>query len=462
VPESVSKSRRICFQALARFKPQRGPYVTRVLEDACAAAEPTPHERAFAYELAVGVVKRLLTLNHLIESYSGVSLRRIDSNVQTVLRMGLYQILFMASVPERAAVDESVKLARAVASRKAGGFANAVLRNVCRSIVERTEAPVVMETLLSGRALPGQGQTILFDRDVFASDSVDHLLASALSHPAWLLRRWIERWGAEKVVSICFADNAAAPLHVRVNTLRTSPEGFVAALREAGVKVEETGLAVCLKVAHQGAVEALPGFAEGWFTVQDRSAIEVGLMLGAQAAETVLDACAAPGTKTTHMAETAGGEAEITAADIMPRRLQMITENVERLGSQGIHVVQADARSADGVFSTTFDRVLADVPCSNTGVLRRRAEARWRIKPEMITELAGLQAEILASCARVVKPGGVLVYSTCSIEEEENELVVRRFLEDEEGRFELVEERLRLPGEDDCDGGYAAKVKRIS
>jgi len=327
-------------------------------------------------------------------------LEGLTVSIRNVLRLGAYQILFSDGVPDRAAVYESVELAKRVGHPGTARLVNAVLRKVVRER-DRIEYP------------DPEGDPAGY-------------LAVLGSHPRWLAARWIARFGMKEASARCAANNRRRPVSLRVNRLKGTADALVARLAEAGFEGKPSDFVegfVDVEEA-QGLFET-EAFRAGWFQVQDPSGGLVGLLLDPQPGERVLDVCAAPGGKTTHAAELMGNVGEIVALDKHSRRVERIVENVRRLGIRIVRTVAMDAlKYEDG----GFDRVLVDVPCSGTGVFARRVDARWRLKEEDIGELIELQERLLEKGASLLRKGGRLVYATCSMEEEENEGVVARFL----------------------------------
>jgi 16S rRNA (cytosine967-C5)-methyltransferase len=303
---------------------------------------------------------------------------------------------------------------------------------------------------------------------VFPEPSADPAgyFAEAFSFPRWLANRWHQRFDFEELCRIGFWFDRPAPLSLRVNLLKTSRDDLMRLLAERGVAARPGALPESIRLEGTARVDALPGFAEGFFSVQDESAMQAVDRLAPRPGETILDLCAAPGTKTTHIAERMRNQGTIVATDIRPERLARVAENCARLG---ISIVRPrlipdgppsslDKAAEPGPDSGPYDAILADVPCSNTGVLGKRPEARWRITPSEIEELGVRQSQLLESACRRLRPGGRLVYSTCSIEPEENEPIVRGLLQ-REPSLSLVEEWHQVPGRPG-DGGYQALLVR--
>ena len=405
-----------------------------------------PRSRPFLMELAYGAIRWRERLRWELALHLEKDVGALHPDVLSILELGAYQIRFMTGVPHWAAVDESVKLARgetpAKVSRWAGGLVNAVLRNLARA------AP----------ALPPTG------------GSPAESLAIELSHPAWMVERWIARIGFDATRALLERDNLPPPLHLKVNRRRAEPEAVVARLREAGYDARShAGKTDAVVIDAGAAPETLPGWSEGWFWVQDVGAQWVVEAAGRFEGGPALDACAAPGGKLLGLLEGSAG-ARVLALDADAARLGLARESLARLGLEGAWLAAADARRPPT--RATFPLVLADVPCSGTGVLRRRVDARWRRRPEDIARFAAFQREILEGLADRVEEGGALVYATCSIEPEENADVVSGFLERHpEYRIDPVGDRVPAaltagpwlatrPWSDEMDGMFAARLVR--
>ncbi|GAH41673.1 unnamed protein product, partial [marine sediment metagenome] len=309
-------------------------------------------------------------------------------------------------------------------------------------------------------------QTLLtgckFDSDILPDPKVTpaDYLSTAFSLPKWLVSDWLGEFGPEKTRQICFASNRRPGIYVRPNKLKTTTQEIAERFRQAEVDFDVLPDESMIRIKAARAVTDLPGFAKGLFTIQDMTASRAVGILKPQPGWTILDLCAAPGTKTTQLAELTGDSAKIIATDIDDERLEMVKDNIARLGINSVNVVAYENLKKVAAQIGPFDAVLLDVPCSNTGVLARRIEARYRIKPKTITELAKIQCELLETAAAMIKPQGKICYSTCSIQRAENSQLVRRFLQNHD--FELESEVLILPSAKgfDHDGGYAAIISR--
>ncbi|NOZ23748.1 MAG: 16S rRNA (cytosine(967)-C(5))-methyltransferase RsmB [Planctomycetes bacterium] len=366
-------------------------------------------------EIVYGVVRHRLTLDSIVSAFSKTPLRRLDAKCLHILRMGTYQIVFLDRIPDRAAVDESVKLAPQARLSSAKGFINAVLRSTLRGVVApRSDAPGEPRASIYIR----ENTWAVFRRFVLPDpgDRPAHL-AAAYSHPQWLVERWLPRLGEEKTASFLRANNDTPPLTVRVNRMKTDRAGLLHRLEAEGAQAAEGELPLSVRLGPGTRIPALPSFREGLFQVQDETSMRVSELLDPQPGESVLDLCAAPGGKTTGLAERMGDKGMVVAVDRSAPRLCRVRENLDRLGLRCVQCLAADGARRWWREGCAFDRVLVDVPCSNTGVLARRVEARWRLRPEDIAELADLQKKLLLTAAKTLRPGGVLAYSTCSIEE---------------------------------------------
>ena len=368
-------------------------------------------DRAFMVELVRGVLRYRATLDWRLGLLSDRRITKLPTLVQTILRLGAYQLLYLDRVPDSAAVNESVQMTKQQ-SRRLGrdwsGFVNAVLRALLRS---------------PEPAWPDAG-----------SDPVV-ALAVRYSCPAWLVERWCRRLGAERAEVLCRASVEAPPLTLRVNTLRTSRSALLADLAAAQVEANPTSVSeVGIQLSRSCAVIDLPGYVEGRFYVEDEAGQLIPLLLDVQPGQRALDACAAPGGKATHLAALMENQGEIVAVDRVSTRLELVMANCRRLGVKILMPLAGDLRALVGaeiashpMLSRPFDRILLDAPCSGLGVLRRHPEGKWYKTPESIAQHRRMQVELLAVTSRLLRPGGVLVYSACSIEPEETESIIDEF-----------------------------------
>jgi 16S rRNA (cytosine967-C5)-methyltransferase len=398
----VSPARLTAFEILRRVE-EEGAYASVLLASSEEALRR--EDRALSYEIVLGVLRRQFWLDYLIEHYTGRKASKLDAPVRRALRMGLYQLRFLSRIPASAIVNESVNLAQVARVRSAAGLINASLR---RAVREPEYDPSAVIT------------------DEFERVAVKH------SHPLWLIKRWAGWMGIEEAEKFAEANNLAPPVAFRVvRTKSQKNEALLDGLRAAGAHLEAS------KVA-PGAwrVEGAPALVrdlarEGQIYLQDEASQLVAHVLEARAGELILDACAAPGSKTTHIADLLNDRALVVAGDFHRHRLTPLLEASLRQGLKSVRAIVHDGAQALPFAGKTFDRALVDAPCTGTGTLRRNPEIRWRIRAEDIQALQAMQLRILRNAAGVVRSKGRLVYSTCSVEPEENEQVVARFLDQE-------------------------------
>jgi len=493
---SGQKPREIAVRVLQQRR-AGGKFIEDLLETALYDAQLSPADRGLCQEITYGVVRWQATLDWLIARKTNG--REQKPALQNLLRLGLYQIFWLDRIPDHAAVNETVELAKQNGFGAQAGFVNAILRGYLR------EADATKKSL---------GELKITQP------------ALGWSHPEWLVSRWQQRWGTEKTASLLEWNNTPPKTFARVNTLKfrrgelsepqtseiklgarvTRPSEFkdagdlLARWRDENVEYDfvrrdwlEENLVFELK-SHPP-LNSLASFRDGWFYIQDPGTLLAVCQLGSQSGETILDFCAAPGGKTTFIAQLMNNQGCIVAQDVSGKRLKWIQENCARLGVTCVETVVSDwarphpdplpqereqpsatreisnrVRFADRLTTIPslpagegrgegklFDRILVDAPCSNTGVMRRRVDLRWRIQPEEIERLRNAQLDLLKQAATRVKPGGVLVYSTCSLEPEENQEVVKQFLGDH-ADFKLESERELLPFADNVDGAFVAAL----
>jgi 16S rRNA (cytosine967-C5)-methyltransferase len=391
---------------------ERGAPAAELLDRARARLDH--RDSAFVLELVYSTLRNRAFLDWALDRFSAQPIARTDVWTRNVLRLGACQLLLLDRVPPSASVNTSTELAKTF-GRKAG-YVNGLLRTLDRSR-ERISSPASDDPLLR--------------------------LAIVYSHPLWLVRRWTKRFGIDQTEAYLAANNGRAPLSLRVNRLRTTREVLAAALRDQGAETVPTAVSEDgLILTGAPLLRTLPAYQQGLFVVQDEAAQLIGRLVAPRPGETVLDACAAPGGKATHLAELMEDRGTVVALESDPLRLSRVRENCRRLGLSSIVPEQGDAAAWQG---GPFDKVLIDAPCSGLGVLRRHPDGRWTKQESLIKERAGLQLRILAHCATLVQRGGVLVYATCSTEPEENEDVVRAFLQGTDGAFIVDDPRPHLP-----------------
>jgi 16S rRNA (cytosine967-C5)-methyltransferase len=412
----------------------------------------TDLDKAFTREICYGVLRWKGRLDWILSTYSRIKPSRMERAILAILRMGAYQILFMDRVPAAAAVDESVKLAKGLRKKEAAAFVNGILRSISES---RKEV-----------AYPdAQTQPIEY-------------IAAFHSQPAWLVSRWVEQMGREETVALCEANNQFPPLTVRVNTLKGSRDEVMKRLHDEGIAASPTPFSpVGLCIKDPPSLATWRPLQQGWVQVQDEAAQLVSYILDPKPGQRILDLCAAPGGKTTHLAELMQNQGEIIAVDVSKAKLVIIKENCQRLGISIVKPVALDATRLLPFPSGSFDGCLVDAPCSGLGTLRRHPEGKWRIKEQDIPRLQEMQEQILRQAAPLIKEGGCLVYSTCTLTAEENEKVIEAFLGEHpeyhlenaaaflpQGCEELADDKGYLrtfPHRHNMDGFFAARIRRL-
>jgi 16S rRNA (cytosine967-C5)-methyltransferase len=372
-------------------------------------------DSAFLLELVYGVLRNQALLDWKLNRFSAKPVDTTDAWTRNILRLGAYQMLFLDRVPVSAAVNTAVDLAKEHGRKH--GYVNGLLRGLDRNRGAITD--------------PDPRNTVL-------------RLSTLYSHPAWLVKRWVSRFGTETTEALLRANNQSALLTIRTNVLKTTRAALRAALEAEGVQVSET---ICSPVglniiSSPGWLRTLQAYRDGLFMVQDQAAQLISLLLAPQPGETILDACAAPGGKATHLAELMQNQGRVVALELDASRITKIRENSRRLGTTIISPLQGNASNYhEGV----FDRILIDAPCSGLGVLRRHPDGRWNKSEQTVNDHTVLQRRLLDNCSVLVKPGGTLVYATCTTEPEENEDVISAFLSDTRGMFMMDDPRPSLP-----------------
>ncbi|MEI7027205.1 16S rRNA (cytosine(967)-C(5))-methyltransferase RsmB [Paenibacillus sp. y28] len=395
-------AREAALEVLIRVE-QDGAYSNLLLNQTLQKAGLERNDSGLATELVYGAIQRRNTLDYYISLFVSKGASRLEPWVRALLRLSVYQLVYLDRIPAHAAVNEAVAIAKRRGHAGISGMINAVLRSMIRE-PERLR-------------LPEQG-------------SAASRLALEFSHPEWLVARWLKQFGEAATADMCRANNEPPHVSLRVNRLRTSREALLAELAAGGYDARPSEVAPAGIIVRGGGNMALTdGYRSGVFSIQDESSMLVAEAVAPEKGMLVLDCCAAPGGKTVHMAELMNNQGTIYAVDQHEHKRQLIDAQADRLGLACITSATADARHLAGRFpEASFDRVLLDAPCSGLGVIRRKPDVKWTKTPEEITALAALQRELLESAAPLVKPGGVLVYSTCTVEPLENSGQVEAFL----------------------------------
>ena len=418
-------------------------YLDKVLDIELKAQDLSDVDKGLLNELVHGVLRWQNRLDWVLNGFSHGNFAKSEINIKNTLRVALYQILFLDRIPHAAAVNEGVEFIKRIRGEKPAGLVNAVLRNIIRNI-DGIRYPVAEE------------------------DPVQYL-AVYYSHPHWMVRRWVARFGVEETTKLLIAANERPALTLRINRLKTDPAAFLRQMEQQGIAcTPSTRIPWFVRVKALARIGQMDLFRTGMFAVQDESAALPTLLLAPRPGDRVIDLCAAPGGKTTNIAETMNNEGEVIAVDRHEAKLALIRTSCERLGLRNVTLREADSATLD---VPPADKVLLDAPCSGLGVLAKKPDIKWKRDVTDILKLTVIQASLLENAARLVKPGGVLVYSTCTLEPEENARAVDDFLArhpefapEHAGPFvsqDLVNERgfvETLPHRHGMDGSFAARL----
>jgi 16S rRNA (cytosine967-C5)-methyltransferase len=447
-PSSTNPRQAAC-ETLLRIK-KEGGFADRLVDAELSGGALVGPDRGLYAELVYGTLRRQGTLDHVLQQLLEKPMIELDPIALVILRLGLYQLTCLDRIPESAAVNESVNLAKQL-SPGISGLVNAVLRNYLR-----------------------RRDSINFpDMETHPAAAI----AARHSHPEWLVEQWLEQLGSAEARLHAEASSQQPPLTLRVNMLRSSRDDLLQEFARQDIETTPCRYSpdgITLTGRHM--ISTLPGFESGLFAVQDEASQLAGHLLGAAPGERIWDACAAPGGKTCHIAQLMDDRGELCATDISRSKLTLVQDNVRRLGITSVATAVADLHQPATFPDGEFDRILLDAPCSGLGVIRRNPEAKWRIFSGDITRLAAVQKTLLKNASAKLKPGGTLLYSTCSTSEAENELVVEDFLLHNSG-FVLENLNDFFPAWNDLiafygmfrvwphrhgmDGFFAARIRRI-
>ena len=387
-------------------------------------------DKGLATELVYGVLTWKITIDEVIKQYSKIRLKKISPWILNILRIGIYQIVFLDRIPESAAVNESVKLAKKYGHEASSKFTNAILRKVEKNELEKLMDYISKKPILE-----------------------DEIISIATSHPLWLVDELLKEYDKKFLTELLNANNIKAPITLRTNLIRTSREDLMKLLKLKGVDCEEGNL------PHSIRVKSISDFSNGLFVVQDEAAQMACLKLNPKPGEKVLDACSAPGGKTTYLADLMNNKGEIDAWDIHEHRVKLVENVAKKLG---ITIINAECKNAEipnAGLNKKYDKILLDVPCTGIGVIRKKPDIKWSRNPEDIEQLSTIQEEILNTCSEYLKNGGKLVYSTCTIFKRENHMQIEKFLKSHSD-FKLIEEISLYPHINNTDGFYIAVLER--
>lgn len=392
-----------------------------------------PQDKRLITELVYGTVQYQRRIDFFLSPFVKVGLDHLDDWVRQLLRLSVYQLEFLDRIPAHAVTNEAVRLAKIRGHQGIAGMVNGVLRNYLRT---------------EKRSLT----------DI--KDPVERL-AIRTSHPTWMVKRWVEQFGLETTRNICEENNRPAPLTIRVNRLKTDRAKVKKLLEVEGIIAEDTPVSADgLRIRQGGNVALLPYFEEGLYSVQDESSMLVAPLLDPKPGMNVLDACAAPGGKTAHLAEYMRDQGRIVAVDLHPHKEKLIIKNATRLGITSIETLVQDARTLGQTFSPGFfDRILLDAPCSGLGVIRRKPDIKWKKKESDIEQIQQIQYHLLLETVKLLKEEGHLVYSTCTMEHAENGQLIRKFIAaNPQFHLQVETERHIFPHEHHSDGFYMVKL----
>ncbi len=445
-------ARQIAADVLHRSR-SHDAFAAELIDNAVSNANITPQDRRFLTQLVFGVIRRKGTLDALLKPFIRIPFHAIEPRVWDVMHLGVFQLVFLTGVRTHAAVNETVELANHIGSPKAKGFINSIMRRVSELVTDNfTDKPDADTVPMDDGRYRKLNRPVLPN---LATAPADYF-AAAFSFPKWLADLWHTRYGVQECLRLGFWFNAPPPLWIRVNKLHNSRETYRLRLAAEMIDAETGEHPQSLRFPEHHPIRSLPGYDDGDFAVQDHSSMLVSSALNPQPGMRVLDLCAAPGGKTTHIAELMDNRGVVTACDTDEKRLETVTTLAQRLRIQGIRTVTIPENGdpPPGI----FDAALVDVPCSNTGVLGRRPEVRWRLKPTEFQHLIRLQTRLVFQAIERVKPGGLIVYSTCSIEPDENEGVVKAVMRGIRN-MKLEAEHHSTPGKP-SDGGYWARLRK--
>ncbi len=422
-------------------------YLDKLLDVEMKASELSDLDKGLLTEIVHGVLRWQNRLDWVLNGFSHGNFAKSEINVKNALRVALYQILFLERIPHAAAVNEGVEFIKRIRGDKPAGLVNAVLRNIIRN--------------MEGIRYPDPNEDIV------------QYLSVYYSHPHWVVKRWVGRFGAEETQKLLTANNERPGLSLRLNRLKATSEQFLSALEQLQVSATKSDyLDHFFKARSMSRIGQMEIFRNGWFTIQDESAALPCVLLGPRPGERVIDMCAAPGGKTTNMAELMNNEGEVLAVDKYEAKLNLIRGSCDRLGLRNVKLLAADAATLDEGLA---DRVLLDAPCSGLGVLAKKPDIKWKRDVADILKLTSLQTKLIENAARLVKPGGVLVYCTCTTEPEENSGIIEEFLR-RHPDFRLDDARQHVPAalvnaagcvetvphRHAMDGSFAARLVRAA
>ena len=431
----IDKARELALKTLYKIDKEQA-YSNIALNDEIKQNRTKLNEKDIGLisELVYGVTTWQLTLDEIIKKYSKIKLKKISPWIINILRMGTYQIIFLDKIPKSAAVNESVNLAKRYGHSSSSNFVNAILRKVEKNDYE----------------------------ELYKIENDVERISKTTSMPKWIVEELMKSNDEKEVEQICKNSNIKPKVTIRVNTLKINKQELIERLKEKNTECKETAeklddFLILEKVKN---IENVEEFKQGYFTIQDISAGQTAKILNPQPGELVLDACSAPGGKTTYMAELMKNKGKIEAWDIHEHRTKLVEQNAQRLGINIIETKVKDASLYDESLKEKFDKILLDVPCLGIGVIKRKPDIKWKRKPEDVKNITEIQKKILDNCSKYLKKNGVMVYSTCSILEKENQDIVDKFLKENNEYYIRPEETRNILPNEEKDGFFICKIYR--
>lgn len=447
-----ASAREVALDILIRVE-QQGAYSNLLLNSTLQKSQLSREDAGLATELVYGSISRMLTLDYVLGDFVAKGIAKLQPWVRNLLRLSLYQIMYLDRIPSHAAVNEAVNIAKKRGHQGISGMVNGVLRSVLRA----GDLPVLKEGL-----------------------SQEERISILHSHPLWMVRRWAAEYGLDTAEAMCAANNESPAVSVRVNTTMISRDSLLAQMQQAGLEAAASEVSPYGILVKGGGNLALTSwYSDGYISIQDESSMLVAEAVAPVPGMKVLDCCAAPGGKSAHMGELMKDSGTIYSNDLHVHKAKLIEDQAARLGLECIQTGSRDALELAGSFApASFDRILLDAPCSGLGVIRRKPDLKWRKQPEDVASVAALQGELLQSVSQLLKPGGVLVYSTCTTEPAENSAVIADFLKNNsnfgsatfssplwtrlEGTALAEGEGIQiLPHHFGSDGFYIARLERL-
>ncbi len=438
-------AREVAVKVLNRIE-RTDSYLDKLLDFELRNSELSKLDKSFLTELVNGTIRWKMRIDYVISQFYRGDYTKLDINIKNAIRIAMYQIMFLERVPQSAAVNEAVEFVKKLRGQFLANLVNAILRTSIRKL-NTVEYPSIED-------------------DPVKALSIVH------SFPTWLVRRFINRFGVYETEQLLTALNERPKLSIRVNPKKIAPEELASGFESKGLKVTRGQfISNFFYVEGLSRIGELESFRAGQFTVQDESAGIVSILLDPKPHERILDMCAAPGGKTTHILELTNGEVDLTSVEKYENRARLIQDAVDRMGYSNVKIVVADAsKFSDAVL---YDKILIDAPCTGFGVMRKKPDSKWKRDPEDITLLKDIQSDILENASKLLKPDGVIVYSTCTIEAEENQEVVQGFISRHpEYEFEPADELVErsfvgkegfvetFPHRHDMDGSFAARIRK--